>query len=336
LASFYVNVFFAFVRPCDYILAPLGGSLHCASHSAVRTPKSIFKLGRHMSEGNTSLTALREEINGIDDAIHELLMRRAAIAARVRDSKQGNAPWRPAREAQILRRLIDGHEGPFPRTTIVQIWREIVSAMVRLQGEFAVAVYATENNRVCRDMARDHFGAETPLALYSSARAVLTAVQDGSAAVGVLPVPEESEEAPWWPILAGMSGSGTAICARLPFAPAAPGNGDAALCVATIPPDESGEDRSLFVLRTDPEVSRARLNAAISAAGIKPLRLIGRGTPPDDTSVFLAELEGFTGPGDPRLASLTDPQTGIVEAAIFLGVYATPFDAGDISDIGLA
>ena len=287
-----------------------------------------------MSEGNTPLAALREEINGIDDQVHELLMRRAAIAAHVRDSKQGGPVWRPAREAQILRRLIARHEGPFPRATIVQIWREIVSAMVRLQGEFAVAVYATENNRLCRDMARDHFGAETPLALYSSARAVLTAVQDGSATVGVLPIPEESEDAPWWPLLAGMSGTGTAVCARLPFAPSAPGNGDSALCVASIPPDESGMDRSLFVLRTSPEVSRARLNDAIAAAGIKPLRLIGRGTPPDNTSVFLAELAGFAGPDDPRMARLTDSETGLVEAANFIGVYAVPFGSDEIADRG--
>ncbi len=296
--------------------------------------ETLFQLGQYMSDGNTPLSALREEINGIDDDIHALLMRRAAIAAYVRDSKQGGPVWRPAREAQILRRLIARHEGPFPRTTIVQIWREIVSAMVRLQGEFSVAVYATENNRLCRDMARDHFGAETPLALYSSARAVLTAVQDGSATVGVLPIPEESEETPWWPILAGMSGSGTAVCARLPFAPSAPGNGDSALCIAAIPPDESGLDRSLFVLRTSPEISRARLNDAIAAAGIKPLRLIGRGTPPDDTSVFLAELEGYAGPDDARIARLTDPDTGIVEAANFVGVYALPFTAGDIADRG--
>jgi len=287
-----------------------------------------------MSEGNTPLAALREEINGIDDQIHELLMRRAAIAAHVRDSKQGAPVWRPAREAQILRRLMARHEGPFPRKTVVQIWREIVSAMVRLQGEFAVAVYATENNRLCRDMARDHFGAETPLALYSSARAVLTAVQDGSATVGVLPIPEESEDAPWWPLLAGMSGTGTAVCARLPFAPSAPGNGDSALCIASIPPDESGIDRSLFVLRTSPEVSRARLNDAIAAAGIKPLRLIGRGTPPDDTSVFLAELEGFAGPDDPRMARLTDQDTGLVEAANFIGVYGVPFGSDEIADRG--
>tara|TARA_E500000331_G_C17242301_1_gene707546 strand:+ start:480 stop:1349 length:870 start_codon:yes stop_codon:yes gene_type:complete len=285
-----------------------------------------------MSEGNKSLSALRDEINGIDDDIHALLMRRAGIAASVRDSKQGGAVWRPAREAQILRRLISRHEGPFPRATIVQVWREIVSAMVRLQGEFAVAVYATEPNRLCCDLARDHFGAETPLILHSSARAVLTAVQDGSAAVGVLPIPEESEKNPWWPILASMSGSGSVVCARLPFASGASEDFDSALCVASIPPDKSGLDRSLFVLRTSPEISRARLNDVIAAAGIKPLRLIGSGTPPDDTSVFLAELEGYAGPDDPRITRLTDSDVGVIKAANFIGVYALPLTASELAD----
>ena len=288
-----------------------------------------------MSEGKPNLAALRDELDSIDNQLHDLLMRRAAIAASVRASK-GDAPvWRPAREAQILRRLMARHTGPFPRATIVHLWREIVSAMVRLQGEFAVAVYAPDGNRLCRDMARDHFGAETPLSLHSSARAVLTAVQEGAATVGVLPIPEDSEDTPWWPILAGMaSGGDVSVCARLPFAPVAPGNGDSALCVAAIPPDESGEDRSFFVLRTFPEVSRARLNDAIAAAGIKPVRLIGRGRPVEGTSVFLAELKGFAGPDDGRIARLTDPDNGIAESAVFLGVYATPFDSDEIADRG--
>jgi hypothetical protein len=102
--------------------------------------------------------------------------------------------------------------------------------------------------------------------------------------------------------------------------------------VASIPPDESGLDRSLFVLRTSPEISRARLNDAIAAAGIKPLRLTGRGTPPDDTSVFLAEFEGYAGPDDARIAGLTDPDTGIVEGVNFIGVYALPLAARDLAD----
>ncbi len=288
-----------------------------------------------MSDGKPNLAALREELDSIDNALHDLLMRRAAIAAGVRASK-GNAPvWRPAREAQILRRLMTRHTGPFPRATIIQLWREIVSAMVRLQGEFAVAVYAQDGDRLCRDMARDHFGGETPLSLHSSARAVLNAVQEGTATVGVLPIPEDSEEAPWWPTLAGIArGGNVSVCARLPFAPIAPGNGVSALCVASISPDESGDDRSFFVLRTSPEVSRARLNDAIAAAGIKPVRLIGSGAPMDGTSVFMAELEGFAGPDDSRIARLTDPDNGIAESAIFLGVYATPLSSDDIADRG--
>lgn len=330
----YVNVFFAFVGSGDYKLRPSGRDCIAATWCG-NTPYPEFKTGRTMSEGKPNLAALREELDRIDDTLHDLLMQRAAIAAGVRASK-GDAPvWRPAREAQILRRLIDRHSGPFPKATIVQLWREIVSAMVRLQGEFAVAVYAPEGNRLCRDMARDHFGAETPLSFHSTARAVLTAVQEGNAAAGVLPIPEDSEESPWWPILAGMTGGGdVSVCARLPFAPIAPGNGDSALCVAAIPPDESGDDRSFFSFRTFPEVSRARLNDAIAAAGIKPVRLIGRGLPTEGTSVFLAELEGFAGPEDGRIARLTDPDNGIAESAIFLGVYATPFASEDIADRG--
>ena len=76
------------------------------------------------------------------------------------------------------------------------------------------------------------------------------------------------------------------------------------------------------------------LNDAIAAAGIKPVRLIGRGRPVEGTSVFLAELVGFAGPDDGRIARLTDPDNGIAESAVFLGVYATPFDSDEIADRG--
>ncbi len=289
-----------------------------------------------MSEGKTNLTALRKELDNIDDSLHDSLMRRAAIAVQVRASK-GSAPiWRPAREAQILRRLISRHSGPFPKATIVQLWREIISAMVHLQGEFSVAVYSPEGTRLCRDMARDHFGTETRLYTHSSAHAVLTAVQEGAAAVGVLPIPEDSEEEAWWPILAEMSGRGNvSICACLPFAPMASVNGEAALCVADIAPDESGNDRSFYVLRTSPEVSRARLNDAIFAAGIEPIRLIGLRTPMDGMSVFLSELKGFAFPDDLRIARLTNKEKGLAESAVFLGAYATPFNSDYIADGGV-
>lgn len=317
----------------DYILRPSALNFRIETEHGIRRHPVLLN-GQTMSEGKLNLTVLREELDGIDNDVHDLLMRRAAIAAGVRASK-GDAPvWRPAREAQILRRLIARHAGPFPKATIVQIWREVISAMVRLQGEFSIAVYAPDGARLCRDLARNHFGAETPLSIHSSARAVLTAVQEGAATVGVLPIPEDSEEAPWWQTMAGIASGGLSICARLPFTPATPSNGGSALCVSTTTADESGNDKSFFVLRTFPEVSRARLNNAISAAGIKPVRLIGHGAPLDGMSVFLSELEGFTGPDDSRIARLADQGEGMVESAVFLGAYATPFTNDDIADHG--
>ena len=52
------------------------------------------------------LAALRAELDGIDDGLHDLLMRRAAVVERV-GALRGKVPLRAGREAAILRRLVD-------------------------------------------------------------------------------------------------------------------------------------------------------------------------------------------------------------------------------------
>src|SRR3989304_6084616 len=110
-----------------------------------------------MSE--TDLTALRKEIDAIDAEIHALIMRRAAITESIRGLKAGDElKLRPGREANILRALVARHTGAFPRTQLVRIWREILSASLAMQGPFSVAVFATETAYGLWDLARDHFG----------------------------------------------------------------------------------------------------------------------------------------------------------------------------------
>ena len=76
-----------------------------------------------MSKQIETLEGLRGEIDEIDDALQDLLIRRAEVShaiAKVKQpaSVQGNgtiAPaLRPAREAAILRRLIARHRGDLP------------------------------------------------------------------------------------------------------------------------------------------------------------------------------------------------------------------------------
>mgnify|MGYP001326125716 CR=1 FL=1 len=95
-----------------------------------------------MTESDTALSGFREEIDRIDDEIHDLLMRRTSIASNVGKTKRnsGSVTYRPARETEILRRLSGRHRGALPKIVLTRIWREIMTAMLRLQGSFNVAV----------------------------------------------------------------------------------------------------------------------------------------------------------------------------------------------------
>src|SRR5690242_2942055 len=104
-----------------------------------RPSSSDFK---SMSNGNVTLDDLRGEIDQIDDAIHDLVMRRAALAERIgalKDSSArvdgvtaaGAAYLRPGREATVLRRLVGRHNGSFPLPALVRLWREIMSSLLR-------------------------------------------------------------------------------------------------------------------------------------------------------------------------------------------------------------
>ena len=56
---------------------------------------------------NTPLDDLRQEIDAIDDAIHDLIIARTKVVERVRKEKQGQKiKIRPARECSIIYRFI--------------------------------------------------------------------------------------------------------------------------------------------------------------------------------------------------------------------------------------
>jgi len=98
-----------------------------------------------MTRDNSNLSDLRREIDDIDNALHDLLMRRASVVERVKDMKQtaGGVKFRPGREAEIMRRLAARHTGPLSRNVVVRIWRELMSAFVSMQGPFVVSVWDT-------------------------------------------------------------------------------------------------------------------------------------------------------------------------------------------------
>lgn len=287
-----------------------------------------------MTVTEPSLDDLRREIDEIDDSLHALLMRRAEVQQQVGRAKaDSSARLRPGREARVLRRLMANHAGPFPRGAVVQIWREIFAAGLALQGPFSVAVLADGRaERGLRGIARDHFGTLTHMQEVSTAGQVLQAVGERRATVGVLPMPESEEQAPWWPKMARDGETVPRIVARLPFAQTDPAHQRReALAVMLGAPEETGQDRGYVALEVPDGTSRSALRGALAAADfdVTDWKVYDAGGP---VTYYLVECRSVVRAGDARLAALTgQPDNGAVRQAWPLGGYAEPLGPGELA-----
>ena len=287
-----------------------------------------------MAASGRTLDALRREIDRIDDEIHDLLMRRAAVVDEIRHSKgaEGGSYLRPGREAAILRRLLARHSGNLPKASLVRIWREIMAAVAQLQGPFNVAVFAPPEYPGYWDLARDHFGSATPMTRYASVDHVIRAASEGPNTIAVLPFPHEASPDPWWRFLASEDEAKLRIVARLPFfrVPGRPEN-VTAYAVARMEPEKTGRDRSLFAIETANEVSRSHFQSALKRAGFDP-RFVGEWTRAEKGFLHLVEVAGFIGLEDPRFEKLGEWQEGAITSIIPVGGYAEPLGEDEIAE----
>jgi chorismate mutase len=161
-----------------------------------------------------NLDDLRRDIDRIDAAVHALLIERSGIIDRLiaakRTAETGSA-FRPAREADMLRRLVARHSGRLPIGTVEHLWRTIISTFTHVQAPYAVHVDA-KAGAALRDAARFQFGFEVPLHAHDGAQAVIEAVAGSTGDLGVVALGDT--ETPWWELLGA---GGPRVMARLPF-----------------------------------------------------------------------------------------------------------------------
>ena len=89
------------------------------------------------------LSACRKEIDRLDDEILRILNERSQYVIQVGNLKKrqdANAHLHtPGREAEIVERLTQQNQGPFPSSAIRPVYREIMSASLSLEGSQTVA-----------------------------------------------------------------------------------------------------------------------------------------------------------------------------------------------------
>jgi chorismate mutase len=161
-------------------------------------------MGKPSQSQALSLAELRREIDRIDEAMHRLLMERGEIIDRLIATKQtqetGSA-FRPAREADMMRRLVDRHKGILPLETAESIWRVIISTFTYVQAPFSVHADLSAGEAAMRDSARFHFGFTVPFVPHADAASVVAAVSDSRGDLGLVPAFGTAGTGAWWSAL---------------------------------------------------------------------------------------------------------------------------------------
>jgi chorismate mutase/prephenate dehydratase len=279
-----------------------------------------------MLSAQSDLEELRRRLDAIDDRLQDLLIERLEIVSRVAAEKRsGSVPSHvPAREAQIIRRLVARQGNAFPAGPLVRIWRELLGATTRAQGPFAIAAYAPQDAPGVWDLARDHYGSHAPMTSYQTTLQVIRAVTDHRVAIGVLPMPQDGDSGPWWVHLLSPDADVPRVIGRLPFGPrgnARSTSGDALAIGYGVQP-ASGSDRTLLATENAVDISHSRFVTALSALGLNCTLIASYGQ--GQSANTLIELDGFVTLGDPRLEQLRERLGADLLRLLAIGAYAVP------------
>ncbi|NLY15775.1 MAG: prephenate dehydratase [Gammaproteobacteria bacterium] len=147
------------------------------------------------------LQALRVRIDSLDHKILELISERARCAQEVgRVKVEGLAEgetavfYRPEREAQVLKRIMDLNQGPLDNEEMARLFREIMSACLALEQPLQVAYLGPEGT-FSHAAALKHFGQSVQARPMAAIDEIFREVAAGAVSYGVVPVENSTEGA---------------------------------------------------------------------------------------------------------------------------------------------
>ena len=271
-----------------------------------------------------TLADVRREIDALDDGLHDLIMQRTRVVARVAAAKaEANGgvvgfAVRPGREAQMLRRLHARHTSALPFTVIARLWREMINAKTRLQSPLSV-VMADEDPRFGHedfvrrfDLVRSHWGTATPVQRLPDMAAVIGAV---SAEQGVMGVIDRHVEDDWWMPLVAARRKGQAgpfIVAPVPFVLDAETRSPVSFALGPLPPEPSGDDITLVAVENEAAAD------TLKSGGLE-IEAISAST--GGAAGLLLEISGFFSHEDRPFQNAGQAGAGQMH---YLGAYARP------------
>lgn len=147
------------------------------------------------------LQALRVRIDALDEKILELISQRARCAQEVGRIKMASLAegeeavfYRPEREAQVLKRIMELNKGPLDNEEMARLFREIMSTCLALEQPLKVAYLGPEGT-FSQAAALKHFGQAVISKPMAAIDEIFREVAAGAVSFGVVPVENSTEGA---------------------------------------------------------------------------------------------------------------------------------------------
>jgi chorismate mutase/prephenate dehydratase len=142
------------------------------------------------------LASIRQRIDEVDRKIQELINERARYAQQVGISKGDLSAavdyYRPEREAEVLRAVLERNEGPLRDEEMLRLFREIMSACLAQQDPLKIAYLGPEGT-FTQTAVYKHFGHSVRGLPFSTIDEVFQEVESGAADFGIVPIENSTE-----------------------------------------------------------------------------------------------------------------------------------------------
>ncbi len=263
-----------------------------------------------MSENqqNKKLALFREQIDEIDLKILNLLKDRMMVIKDVGELKKSyNEKFyiRSNREADMIKNLVNLAEDKFPKSSIINIWRKIITTANMNEQALRIAIHNPRNITDYTYLVREYYNNDVPIINYDSANSVVAELENQQAQIGIFALPDsiddfdkkEDTKENWWISLAN-NRIGLKIFAKIPFVEFAQkdknSNSIQLVAVAIKEAEKSSCDKSLITIETSKEISKSAILSALKEVGLEGKILKSTQVMQFDGIKFhLIEIEGF-------------------------------------------
>jgi chorismate mutase/prephenate dehydratase len=151
---------------------------------------------RKVAAGSDELAAIRADIDALDAKICALISERARSAQKVAvtKGKEGAAVdfYRPEREAQVLRAVVERNDGPLTDEEMVRLFREIMSACLAQEEPLKIGYLGPEGT-FSQSAVYKHFGHSVRALPLGTIDEVFHEVESAAADFGVVPIENSTE-----------------------------------------------------------------------------------------------------------------------------------------------